>query len=112
MERLSGVWKPKVVFRLLDEPLRFSELARMLPGISNKVLADQLKALEKAGIVSSMCANSSHVTYAITETGRELRGALEALFDWGVAYKEVERSKGVDQRSEMRKFAFTRAHQI
>ena len=80
-------WTLVIVQELLKRPSRYSELARRLPGIGTNVLADRLRKLEAAGVVERIPgAVGEGVVYALTDRGRGLSDALEALRRWGVGY--------------------------
>ena len=80
-------WTLVIVQELLKRPSRYSDLARRLPGIGTTVLADRLRKLEAAGVVERVAGPvGGGVEYALTDRGRELSDALEALRRWGVNY--------------------------
>jgi len=82
---LEGRWKLDIVFALFAAPaLRFSELERQVAGISQKVLTQQLRQLERDGVVKRTVYPQvpPRVEYALTPTGEELRPALQALRRW------------------------------
>ncbi len=82
---LSGKWKVQAVWRLSFGPLRFAELRDLLRGVSEKVLAAQLRELEKDGVISRTAVLSSppKVTYSLSRSGQTLIPLLEGLCDWG-----------------------------
>jgi DNA-binding HxlR family transcriptional regulator len=82
---LSGKWKVQAVWHLSFGPRRFAELRDLLRGVSEKVLAAQLRELEKDGVVNRMALRSSppKVTYSLSRSGRTLIPFLEDLCDWG-----------------------------
>jgi DNA-binding HxlR family transcriptional regulator len=82
---LGGKWKVQLVWRLSFGPLRFAELRNLLPGVSEKVLAAQLRELEKDGVVTRREVRSSppKVTYSPSRPGQTLIPLLEGLCDWG-----------------------------
>jgi DNA-binding HxlR family transcriptional regulator len=82
---LSGKWKVQAVWRLSFGPLRFAELRNLLRGVSEKVLAAQLRELEKDGVVHRTAVASSppKVTYSLSPSGERLIPMLEALCHWG-----------------------------
>jgi DNA-binding HxlR family transcriptional regulator len=87
-EMLEGRWKLMLLNHLFEsQPRRFSELERATPGISQKVLIQQLKALERDGIVHRHAypVVPPHVEYTLTDRGLALQPALLALRDWAVA---------------------------
>jgi DNA-binding HxlR family transcriptional regulator len=71
---LSGKWKVQAVWHLSFGPRRFAELRDLLRGVSEKVLAAQLRELEKDGVVNRMALRSSppKVTYSLSRSGRTL----------------------------------------
>ncbi len=82
---LSGKWKVQAVWHLSFGPRRFAELRDLLRGVSEKVLAAQLRELEKDGVVNRMalCSSPPKVTYSLSRSGRTLIPLLEDLCDWG-----------------------------
>ncbi len=82
---LEGRWKVLIIFRLFTAPtMRFSELQRQIPGISQKMLIQQLRDLEADGIVSRTVfpVVPPKVEYALTADGRALQPALQELQTW------------------------------
>ena len=87
---LEGRWKLLILFHLFSAPvLRFSELRRVIPGISQKMLIQQLRDLEKEGVVNRKVYPEvpPQVEYKLTEDGVALRPALRALKSWAVSRK-------------------------
>ena len=82
---LSGKWKVQAVWHLSFGPRRFAELRDLLRGVSEKVLAAQLRELEKDGVVNRSAVRSSppKVTYALSPSGQNLIPLLQDLCDWG-----------------------------
>lgn len=78
---VSGSWVPRILWCLLDGPRRFAELQRDLSGISAKVLAAKLRALEREGIVQRTVhpTNPPHVEYAVTSRGRAFEPVFRAM---------------------------------
>ncbi|WP_327252587.1 winged helix-turn-helix transcriptional regulator [Streptomyces sp. NBC_01244] len=85
MSVIDGKWKVSVLWELGQCPRRFGELRRLVPGVSEKVLAAQLRELETDGIVLREVYEEvpPRVEYSLTPLGHELNGALEALGAWG-----------------------------
>ena len=82
---LEGRWKMVIIFHLFDrDVLRFSELQRAIPGISEKMLIQQLRDLERDGVVRRLVhpVVPPKVEYSLTPGGEELCPALDALLDW------------------------------
>lgn len=83
---LEGKWKIVIIIQLFASkgPLRFSELERRVEGVNQKMLIQQLKELEKDGIVTRTVYPQvpPRVEYALSEIGLALGPSLEALVDW------------------------------
>ena len=84
---IGGKWKPILLFHLQFGPRRFGELRRLVEGISEKVLIQQLKDLTEDGILERHDFREvpPRVEYSITEFGRTLAQALQPLCEWGNA---------------------------
>ena len=82
---ISGKWKPMIIHILIEQPKRFGELKRIMTPISQKVLTEQLRELENAGIVQRDVFDEKvlNVTYSVTDFGMSLSPVLEALYLWG-----------------------------
>jgi DNA-binding HxlR family transcriptional regulator len=98
LEVLVGKWKPIILLYLMeDETLRFGELRRKLPGITQKMLTKQLRELEAEELISRTVYPEvpPKVEYSITEYGKTLSGILEAMHEWGVRHQErMSRKQG------------------
>jgi DNA-binding HxlR family transcriptional regulator len=83
---LEGKWKIVIIVQLFaaKEPLRFSELGRRVEGVNQKMLTQQLKELEKDGIVIRHVYPQvpPRVEYQLSELGLALSPAIECLIDW------------------------------
>jgi DNA-binding HxlR family transcriptional regulator len=95
---VGGKWKPLVLFHLGGGPRRFGELRRLVQGISEKVLIQQLRELEGNGVLSRTDYREvpPRVEYAMTEFGRTLAAALMPLCAWGEENRE--RVEEIQQR--------------
>ena len=82
---LRGAWAPNVIWFLSAEPRRFGELRHDIPKISARVLSARLRELESRGLVTRRVLDTSppSAEYALTELGRELLPAIEALASVG-----------------------------
>jgi len=86
---LEGRWKLVILFHLFGgKVLRFSELERAIAGISQKMLIQQLRQMERDGIVRRIVHHQvpPKVEYALTDWGQELCPALEALLEWAAQH--------------------------
>jgi len=86
MERIGGYWKPIILFNLLTGTKRYSELKKSIPAITEKVLIQQLKALETDGLIlrHSKPVVPPYVTYELSKQGKALRPVLYAMAEWAV----------------------------
>ena len=86
LDLLSGKWKLRILWELnQQEPIRFNALQRRLNGISSVMLSKSLEEMERCKIVDRKQYNESppRVEYALTELGKAIDPALQALGDWG-----------------------------
>jgi DNA-binding HxlR family transcriptional regulator len=85
MEVISGKWKVLILWALRDGHRRFGELRRLVPGVSEKVLIQQLRELEADGIVLRETVDQTplRVDYSLTPRGVALDEALKPLGAWG-----------------------------
>lgn len=85
---LGGKWKILILWHLRTVPRRYSELRRAMPEITEKMLIQQLKELERDGIIHRevLRAMPPVVEYGFTEHGRTLTPVLEVLCHWGEAH--------------------------
>jgi len=82
---LSGRWKTVILYALLDGPQRTCQLENRIVGVSQKVLLEQLQALEEHGMVDRQLSagHRQGVEYLLTPLGESLRPVLTALTEWG-----------------------------
>lgn len=85
LERIGGKWKTVILARIKEGPVRYGDLRRSIPQLSDKVLTQRLHELVEAGLVAHDVADGRRSCYTLTERGRALRPALAALYDWGAA---------------------------
>lgn len=85
MDMIAGKWKGMILFRLMNEKMRFNELKNSIIGISPKMLSQQLKELEKFGIIEKKVYPQTpvKVEYSISQLGRGLEKPLRLIRDWG-----------------------------
>jgi DNA-binding HxlR family transcriptional regulator len=82
---VGGKWKPTIMWHLLDSTMRFSELEKKIPNVTQKMLAQHLRELENQGIVTRTIYPSvpPKVEYSLSEYGRTLVPVLQSMCDWG-----------------------------
>src|SRR5579864_1249662 len=85
---MSGKWKVQILWHLSFGPLRFAQMRKKLKSISEKVLTDQLRQLEKDGVVRRDVSGSvpPAVSYSLNEEGEKLVPMMESLCNWGCAH--------------------------
>lgn len=88
LHRIGARWTIFVVTALAEHPMRFTELKTRIQGITPKVLAETLRALESDGLIDRIdrSANLPHVEYALTDLGRSLWGPLQAVREWAESH--------------------------
>ncbi|QIS24723.1 transcriptional regulator [Nocardia terpenica] len=87
---VGGKWRMHLMWVLGEGPRRFGEIHRMLEGVSEKVLAENLRNLEAAGVVRREIYPEvpPRVEYSLTDLGEELRQALRPLEIWGDKHRD------------------------
>lgn len=93
MSVLGGAWTPNIIWHLSGGARRFNELRIDIPPVSAKMLTVRLRELEDKGIVSRVVKPTSppSVEYSLTELGKDLLPAINAIVE--VGHKLKERSK-------------------
>ena len=90
LDVIGGKWKALILWWLQERTWRFAELRRQIPGITEKMLTQQLRELEADGIVHRQVYPTvpPRVEYSLTDYGRSLKRALRAICDWGRNHME------------------------
>ncbi|MBP2642764.1 MAG: transcriptional regulator, HxlR family [Firmicutes bacterium] len=85
LNAISGKWKVLILHHLLSGSLRYNQLKRRLPGISNIMLTRSLHHLEKYGLVERIqyLEKVPHVEYFLTQQAKKLVPAIAAIAKWG-----------------------------
>lgn len=89
LEILSGKWKALIIWNLhLHDTIRYNEFRRLIPGITQKMLSQQLKELERYDIVSRTVHNTvpPTVEYSLSESGKSLIPIMQSMDVWGKKY--------------------------
>ena len=86
MERIGGYWKPIILYHLLTGNKRYSELRKVIPAITEKMLIQNLKQLEFDNLVirESKPVVPPYVTYSLTSAGKKLHPVLFAMANWAI----------------------------
>ena len=84
LDRVGDKWAVLILLLLREEPMRFSQLRRTIVGISQKMLSQVLKSLERDGLIRRRAIATVPVTveYSITQLGSTLAAAVDPLRDW------------------------------
>lgn len=84
IELIGKRWTGAIVCALTERSLRFGELAKAVPGLSDRLLSQRLRELEEEGLVQRVVEPDSpvRVIYSLTEKGAELRPAIRELRSW------------------------------
>lgn len=96
LEVISGKWKSLIMWHLGQEDvIRFNEFRRRIPDISQKMLTQQLRNLEEAGLVDRKIYQQvpPMVEYSLTDMGKELIPILDAMDVWGKKYVDIFQKK-------------------
>jgi DNA-binding HxlR family transcriptional regulator len=84
---IGGKWKTVILFHLIDHTLRYNELRKTMPTVTERTLSLQLKNLEEDGIVKRKVYTSKpplKVEYSLSEFGKTLIPLIKSIADWGV----------------------------
>lgn len=90
MEKISGFWKPIILFQLSTGEKRYSELKKAIPKVTEKMLIQHLKQLEAYGLIirTARPVLPPYVTYELSEAGKKLSPVIDAMVDW--AYEDMK----------------------
>lgn len=102
LDVIGGKWKGVILFHLLSNTLRFNELRRLLPTVTQRMLTLQLRELELDGVIYREIYREvpPKVEYSLTPFGRSLEPILLLMRDWGDQYQQtisVEMSSQTEQ---------------
>ncbi len=83
---IGGKWKTVILYHLMQETLRYNELRKIMPTVTERTLSLQLKTLEEDGIVKRKVYTSKpplKVEYSLTEFGKTLVPLIQSIANWG-----------------------------
>lgn len=89
---IGGLWKPVILFHLLNGKLRFNALCRMVPNATARMVTLQLRELERDGVINRIVYPEvpPRVEYELTELGRSLAPVLVSMRNWGADFSGME----------------------
>ena len=88
---IGNKWKIFIIQQLMEKPFRFGELRRAIPGISEKVLTDNLRAMEKDGLITRTVYPEvpQHTEYELSDLGNSMRPIIDSMATWGTGYQQL-----------------------
>ncbi|HEY0496658.1 MAG TPA: helix-turn-helix domain-containing protein [Kutzneria sp.] len=90
LDVVGGRWRVLILARLKQGPLRYGQLRRLIPDISEKMLTQRLRELEADGLVLRDASDGPELRtdYRLSPEGETLAPVLQGLYDWGLARAE------------------------
>lgn len=87
---IGGRWKPGILYQLVRGKMRYSELRKQLPEVSERMLVLQLRELESDGLIRRIVYAEvpPRVEYELTEAGISMKPVLKSMSDWGLSYQQ------------------------
>jgi DNA-binding HxlR family transcriptional regulator len=105
LDRIADKWTVLLLTTLRDQPMRFNALKRRVEGVSQKMLSQTLRQLERDGLVTRSVEATVpvSVTYAITPLGETLVAALQPVIDWAESRMPMvaQAQAGFDRRTAL-----------
>ncbi len=92
LDIIGGKWKPIIIYHVGNSPkMRYGELKRLIPNISERVLSRELRELEKKGVIvrEEFREKVLRVEYSLTDIGNEVLPLLNSLTQWGNKYNAL-----------------------
>ncbi|MFS4482898.1 winged helix-turn-helix transcriptional regulator [Hyunsoonleella sp. 2307UL5-6] len=83
---IGGKWKTVILYHLIDKTLRYNELRKEIPSVTERTLSLQLKTLENDGLIERKVYTSKpplKVEYKLTEFGKTVIPLIKSIIDWG-----------------------------
>lgn len=96
---IGGKWKGIALYHLMGGTLRFNEIRRRVPGVTQRMLTTQLRELEADGLIVRVVYPEvpPRVEYSLSAKGRTLEPVILALKAWGEAHAHAPQSRSADQ---------------
>jgi DNA-binding HxlR family transcriptional regulator len=100
-EVIAGKWKGEILYLLLNGSKRHGELRRLIPKVTQRMLTNQLRELEAAGIVKRRVMEGIplRVEYSLTASGKDLKPVIMAAWQWGRSFLESRATLLTSNRS-------------
>lgn len=95
LQIIGGRWKASILSWLISGKMRYNELRRSIPDVSERILVLQLRELEKDGVIKRIVHPEvpPRVEYELTSLGKSMRPILKVLSEWGETYRPDRSSK-------------------
>ncbi len=94
---IGGKWKIIILWHIMEQTRRFGELKRLMPGITQKMLTQQLRELEADRLINRKVYTQvpPKVEYSMTKHGKDLAPVLNKMCEWGISYLKSSDGKAV-----------------
>ena len=91
IELIGKRWTGAILCALIERPMRYGELGKAVPGLSDRLLSQRLRELEEEGLVEREVEAGTpvRVTYSLTSTGEDLEPAIRELKAWAKRWKQA-----------------------
>lgn len=98
---IGNKWKLLILRNLLAGTQRFGVLRKTIPGISQKVLTDNLRSMEEDGIITRKIYPEvpPRVEYSLSDLGNSMRPIIQVMESWGLGYQEVVQKKNFSRET-------------
>ena len=115
MNKIGGHWKPIILYYLMKDPMRYSELKRAIPAITEKMLAQHLKQLREDNLINRKVEQEMPpiTIYSLTPSGKKLGPVLMSMADWAIKDSALYKNLTVPDTSKLRRSSrLTRTQEI